>query len=312
MNNKLFIFGLGYTANILAKELVTQGYTVIGTSRRGLIHFSDDDVSSTVLTDQDALSVDFYNQSIGTVKIINFDHDSIEKHICDATHILISIPPNITGNDVVLEDYQDLIINQAQQLKWLGYLSSTSVYGDYQGRWVNEESKCTPHTSTGLLRLNAEETWRLFAKKHKLPLHIFRLSGIYGPERNALAKILAGKKQSIYKQDQVFCRIHVADIVATLISSISYPTPLSVYNISDDEPAPAYQVDAFAAKLLGREPLELIPIEDAQLSRMESEFYANNRRVSNSKIKQELQIVLKYPSYKEGLTQLWRDYYAIK
>lgn len=286
--NKLFIFGLGYTANILAQELLKQNYEIIGTSRR------------------------LNSNSTKSIKIIKFDYDTIKKNLQNSTHLLISIPPNNEGNDIVISEYKDLIINQAQHLKWIGYLSSTSVYGDHQGLLVDEQSKCKPHTTTGISRLKAEKTWLAFAKENNLPLHIFRLSGIYGPARNALDRILNGKKQSIYKKDQVFCRIHVADIVLTIISSISSPNPLSIYNVADDEPAPAYQVDIFAANLLKLEPPALIPIEEALLSKMEAEFYANNRRVSNSKIKQELKIVLHYPSYKEGLTQLWRDYYAHK
>jgi nucleoside-diphosphate-sugar epimerase len=123
---------------------------------------------------------------------------------------------------------------------------------------------------------------------------------------------MKGKKQSVFKENQVFSRVHVEDIGATLLASIQLPNPLSIYNVSDDEPAPAHMVDQYAAKLLHREPLPLIPFCDAHLSAMEQEFYANNRRVSNLKIKEELHVALKYPTYKEGLTEIWRNDFAPK
>ena len=153
---------------------------------------------------------------------------------------------------------------------------------------------CIPHTSTGIARLKAEQAWLSFAQKHLLPLHIFRLSGIYGPGRNVLERLIQGKKQSVFKENQVFSRIHVEDIVTTLLASIQLPNPLSIYNVSDDEPAPAHVLDQYAAKLLHREPLPLIPFSEAHLSPMEKEFYANNRRISNLKIKEELQVALNY------------------
>lgn len=290
MKNCFFIFGFGYTAKELAPKLIAQGFKVIGTSRK-----------------PDEQKYDHLG-----IKLIDFYSADIESDLSPATHLLICIPPTPILNDIVLIKYSDLIKKQAPHLKWIGYLSSTGVYGHHEGLWVNEESECVPHTSTGIARLKAEQAWYSFAKKHQLPLHIFRLSGIYGPGRNVLERLMKGKKLSIYKENQLFSRIHVEDIVATLLASIQLPNPLSIYNVSDDEPAPAHVLDQFAAQLLHRAPLPLIPFSEAHLSPMEQEFYANNRRVSNLKIKKELQVVLKYPTYKEGLTQIWRNDNALK
>lgn len=227
-----------------------------------------------------------------------------------ATHLLISIPPISTLSDIVLIKYGDLIKKQAPYLKWIGYLSSTGVYGNHEGNWVSEESECIPHTPTGVARLKAEQAWFSFAQKHQLPLHLFRLSGIYGPGRNVFERLIRGKKHSVFKENLVFSRIHVEDIVTTLLTSIQLPNPLAIYNVSDDEPTPAHVVDQYAASLLHREPIPLIPFADAHLSPMEQEFYANNRRISNLKIKKELYIALNYPTYKEGLTQIWRTDFA--
>jgi len=290
MNSCFLIFGFGYTAKALAPKLVAAGFKVIATSRSPEDHQHDN----------------------SDIQVIDFNSSKVEHYLSLATHLLFCIPPTSGLGDIVLNNYAEAIKKQAPHLKWLGYLSSTGVYGDHEGNWVNEDSVCIPHTATGMARLQAEQAWTAFAEKHQLPLHIFRLSGIYGPERNALERLLQGKKQSVFKENQVFCRIHVEDIVSTLLASIQSPKPLSIYNVADDEPAAAHVVDQFAATLLHRDPLPLIPFTEAHLSAMEQEFYANNRRVSNAKMKQELHVALQYPTYKEGLSQLWRTNYAPK
>ena len=143
------------------------------------------------------------------------------------------------------------------------------------------------------------------AQNYQLPLHIFRIAGIYGPQRNALTRIAQGKTQTIYKENHNFSRIHVEDIAAVLIASIKNPNPISIYNIADDEPAPAHEVDEYAAHLLHAPMPEKVPFELATLSPMAKEFYTHHRRVSNAKIKQELLVKLTYPTYREGLQQLY-------
>lgn len=290
MSPHFFIFGFGYTAKALAPKLIAKGFEVIATSR----------------------TPDEQEQNNLGIQLINFDLSEMENYLSLATHLLICIPPTSTLDDIVLIKYGELIKKQAPYLKWFGYLSSTGVYGDHGGNWVSEESKCNPHTPTSIARFKAEQDWFSFAQKYLLPLHIFRLSGIYGPGRSALERLIQGKKYSVFKENQVFSRIHVEDIVTTLLASIQIPNTLSIYNVSDDEPAPAHVVDHYAAKLLQREPLPLLPFSEALLSPMEQAFYANNRRISNIKIKKELHVALKYPTYKEGLTQIWAKNYTPK
>ncbi|ETO92202.1 SDR family oxidoreductase [Legionella oakridgensis] len=286
MNPSFFIFGFGYTANILAKKLTQLGLRTVGTTRQQRKKTTDDS---------------------SAIKLIDFETPEIEHYLSQSTHLLVSIPPLTGAGDSVLLKYADLIKRHAFHIEWLGYFSSTSVYGDHQGNWVDETSACKPHSLSGILRLKTEQAWLSYAKANQLPLHIFRLAGIYGPERNILERIHLGKQYSIFKEGQVFSRIHVDDIVSVLLASIQAIHPLSIYNIADDEPEASHVIDAYAAFLLQRSPLPLVPFEKASLSAMELEFYSNNRRVSNLKIKNELNIALQYPSFREGLTQLWKE-----
>lgn len=291
MSTNFLIFGFGYTAKFLSTKLISTNFKIIGTTRTCVERFP----------------------SNNNLKIIDFNSSDIPNYIEQATHILISIPPSDSMNDLVLHKYGRLIKQNASHIKWLGYLSSTGVYGDHKGNWVNEESECKPHTPSGIARLTSEQCWFSYAQKNHLPLHIFRLAGIYGPNgRSAIQRFIEGKKYSVFKEEQVFCRIHVEDIVSTLIASISSPKPLSIYNVSDDEPAPAHIVDNYVARLLQRVPLPLLPFADVTLSAMEQDFYTSNRRVSNFKIKKELDIILKYPSFREGLNQIWRNDFETK
>ncbi len=283
MKPYFLILGFGYTAEFLAPKLAAMGFSVIGTTRN----------QTKRLQYQSA-----------AVKLVDFNQETLQAHLKHATHLLISTPPKEPTGDPVLAEYRQHIQNNASHIQWLGYLSSTGVYGDYNGAWVDETSACIAQGKQGQLRLSGETAWMDFAKACKLPLHIFRLAGIYGPHRNVLERILAGKQHSISKPGHFFSRIYVEDIASVLIASIKAPNPLSVYNVADDEPSPAPVVDAYAASLLNRPPLPLIPFEEATLTPMEKEFYINNRRVSNRKIKQEFHINLDYPSYREGLVKL--------
>ncbi|MFC3909500.1 SDR family oxidoreductase [Legionella dresdenensis] len=283
MAASFLIFGLGYTARALAPVLEQQGFSIIGTTRN---------------LEKPAAA------HLETVTLIDFFDPDIEQHINQASHILVTIPPAAEIGDIVLHHYADLIKRRSTHIQWLGYLSSTGVYGDHQGKWVNENSPCFPESATALARMEAEQRWLSFADKWHLPLHIFRLAGIYGPGRNALERLVSGKQDSIYKQGHVFSRIHVDDIVSVLLASMTHIHPLSIYNIADDEPAPSHVIDAYAAALLHREPLPLINFEEAALSPRLKEFYSDNRRISNQKIKEELKIKLKYPTFREGLKSI--------
>lgn len=281
-----FIFGFGYTANFLAQKLSELNFRVIGTTR-----------------DQEKIK----QNKCAKYELIDFSLDEVKKYLPFATHILVSTPPIAEVGDPVLTNFANPIRAYSSQVQWLGYLSSTGVYGNHQGAWVDELSASISPGKSGGLRLDAEHAWMSFARDQLLPLHVFRLAGIYGPKRNALERILAGKQYSIYKEGHFFSRIHVDDIVSVLLASIKHPQPFAIYNVADDEPTPSHILDAYAASLLHRNPLPLQPYETAKLSPMELDFYANNRRVSNGKIKQELAINLHYPSYKQGLKQLYNS-----
>jgi nucleoside-diphosphate-sugar epimerase len=267
----LFCFGLGYSAVALALRLIKQGWTVTGTSRTG--------GDGTIAFD-------------GTKPIA-------AQHFEKVTHLLASVPPGETGDPVLNCHAQDLK-QIAPQLRWAGYLSTTGVYGDRHGEWVDETSPLAPSTTRGHRRLAAETAWMELG----LPLHIFRLAGIYGPGRNQLVSILDGTAKRIVKKGQIFSRIHVEDIAGVLEASIEKPNPGRAYNVCDDEPCPPQDVVAFAAQLLRRPAPPEIAFENADLSPMAKSFYAESKRVSNKRIKEELGYRLIYPTYREGLTAL--------
>ncbi len=284
MHPKMLIFGFGYTAKFITKKLSAINFDIVGTTR-----------NSSKLG---------FNHELG-VELVNFAEADVKQQLQSVTHILVSTPPVAALGDPVLANFIEPIKKHAPNILWLGYLSSTGVYGDHHGDWVDESSASINLGQQGQLRLNAENAWLSLAKEYQLPLHIFRIAGIYGPQRNALTRIASGKTETIYKENHFFSRIHVTDIAAIILASIQHPDPISIYNLADDEPAPSYDVDEYAASLLGISALKRVLIEDAILSPMASEFYTHHRRVGNAKIKQELFITLNFPTYKEGLTALY-------
>lgn len=218
----------------------------------------------------------------------------------NATHILISIPPAGEEDDIVVQYHADTL-RQMPNLKWIGYLSTTGVYGNRDGGTVIEESSLNPTSKRGSKRVAAEQKWLKLFEKDGLPVHIFRLSGIYGPGRSAIDSVLGGNARRIYKKGHAFNRIHVDDIAQVLLASMLNPQAGSIYNLADNMPAPSHEVITYACELLGRAPLPLIDIEDADLSPMARSFYNDHKIVDNSKIKKELGVELLYPNYKEGL-----------
>jgi nucleoside-diphosphate-sugar epimerase len=267
----LFCFGLGYSAQVLARRLTERGWTVTGTTRSG---------------EHGSLAFD------GTEPLSRSVFDGV-------THLLISVPPGEAG-DPVLDSHGDDLARLAPSLRWAGYLSTTGVYGDASGEWVDETSPLEPTTARGQRRLATETSWRDLG----LPLHIFRLAGIYGPGRNQLVSLLDGTARRIVKQGQVFSRIHVEDIAGVLQASMAKPDPGRAYNVCDDAPCPPQDVVAFAAGLLNIPPPPEIAFDDARLSPMARSFYAESKRVSNRRVKDELGYRLIYPTYREGLMAL--------
>lgn len=214
----------------------------------------------------------------------------LKKALAEATHILHSIPPSAN----IEFDYK---INP----EWFGYLSTTGVYGDTKGEWVDETSPASPNNERSRQRVEAEKKWLA----SNLPVNVFRLSGIYGPGRSAIDELKEGTAKRIYKEGQFFSRIHVEDICTIL--KASFGKKGEIYNCADDLPAPATEVVEFAANLLGIEPPPLIPYEKAELSEMAKSFYSSSRKVKNNKIKEELGIKLAYNTYKEGLSAIFMN-----
>jgi nucleoside-diphosphate-sugar epimerase len=225
------------------------------------------------------------------------------RHLGEASHILSTVPPDDEDGDPVLRRH-DAEIRGLRDLVWIGYLSTTNVYGDQGGGWVDEDTPLTPTTARGRRRAGAEAGWQALWRDAGQPVHIFRLAGIYGPGRSQLEAVRRGGARRIEKPGQVFSRIHVADLVRVLEASMNRPNPGAVYNVADDEAAPPGDVVAYAAELLGLAPPPPEPFETAELSAMARSFYAESKRVGNDRIKRELGVTLAYPSYREGLRAL--------
>ncbi|MEJ0011510.1 MAG: SDR family oxidoreductase [Bauldia sp.] len=224
-------------------------------------------------------------------------------NFADATHIVVSIPPGEA--DPVLARYRDALL-AAPALQWIGYLSSVAVYGNYGGAWVTERTTPHPKQARSTERLAAEKAWAKFALDRSIPLATFRIAGIYGPGRNAFVNLAEGKAHRIVKPGQVFNRIHVGDIAAALVEAVDR-NAAGIFNLADDEPAPPQDVVAYAAEMMGVIPPPEAPFAGADLSPMARSFYADNKRVSNRRMKEELGIALRYPTYRDGLAALWRN-----
>ena len=214
-----------------------------------------------------------------------------------ATHVLASAAPD-AGGDPFLQAAGDAL--RAARPVWVGYLSTTAVYGDHQGGWVDEATPVNPQSTRARQRVLAESQWLATG----LPVHIFRLAGIYGPGRGPFEKVRDGTARRVIKPGQVFSRIHVQDIAETLVASISRPNPGAIYNVCDDNPAPPEDVLAHAAHLLGLPEPPAIPYDEAEMTPMARSFYAESKRVRNSRIKDELGVRLNYPDYRAGLAAM--------
>lgn len=281
-NLNLFCFGLGYCALRLIKSLDITRWSHTGTKQKtypNIITFNEN---------QPLLKPELLLKSI--------------------THLLISIPPKPCLGDIVLLHHKN-DFPKMKKLQWIGYLSTTGVYGNTKGELVTESSKPKPTSERSQRRLKAEKDWMLFAKKHSLPLHIFRLPGIYGPNRSVIDQLNKGTAHRIVKKNHRFSRIHVDDICQILIASMKNPNFGDIYNVCDDVPAAPEEVVNFAANLMGIKAPPRIPFSKAKLnmSQMALSFWNDNRIVDNSATKKILGITLKYPSYQEGLTAIYKD-----
>ena len=279
MTETLLSFGHGYSARALARLLLPQGWRIIGTTR-------SHDKAAEICAE-------------GTHPLVWPGADIIPA-LDSATHLLISAAPDEQG-DPVLHLLRDAIAARAGQFRWVGYLSTTGVYGDNGGDWVDEQSPLNPATKRGQARVAAEAAW---AAIPGLPLHIFRLAGIYGPGRGPFEKIRQGTARRIIKPGQVFSRTHVEDIAQVLAASIARPNPGAAYNVCDNDPAPPEDVIAHAAHLLGLPVPTAEDFATAEMTPMARSFYAESKKVRNDRIKSELGVRLLYPNYHAGLAAL--------
>jgi nucleoside-diphosphate-sugar epimerase len=265
--NNLFCFGFGYSADHLARALPA-GWQVAGTVRH-----EDGRVNRQIFGE----AIDF----------------------SEITHLLLSIPPEEAGDPALLRYHAALLA--APSLRWIGYLSTTGVYGDHAGALVDETTPPAPTSDRAVRRMRAERSWLDFGAERGVTTQIFRLAGIYGPGRSVLDDIRAGTARRIVKEGQQFSRIHVEDIAAVLLAAMTGDSRAPVFNVCDDEPAEPAEVVAYGCQLLGVEPPPETPFEKAELSPMALTFWRDNKRVDNSLMKRELGIKLRYPTYREGL-----------
>jgi len=279
MAEKFFVFGLGYSGKAVARALLAQGWQVAGTTRSGR---ADD---------------------LPGIEVYPFERGRpLPAGALDGvTAILSTVPPDAEGDPVVASAGA---VMRAAAPRWVGYLSTTGLYGDHGGGWVDETTPPDPTQERSRRRLEAEQAWQATG----LPVHLFRLAGIYGPGRSAIEQVRAGAARRINKPGQVFSRIHVEDIARSVLASLKRPAPGTVYNLCDDDPAPPQDVILYACTLLGVEPPPEIGWDEAQatLSPMALGFYADNKRVSNRRMHEALGVELAFPSYRDGLEAIVR------
>ena len=279
----LFCFGLGYCADYLSAKLIKQGWQV----------------SATCRTSEKVAVL----EASGIRPVLLSGKKVTVTDLGKADHILISAPPEQDGSDPVLNFAEAALAALQDQIKWVGYLSTTGVYGDHQGAWIDEETPAGLLSERGQRRVAAEAQWAATG----LPMHYFRLAGIYGPGRNSLRALQNGTARRVVKQGQVFSRIHLADITRILEASMANPNAGRAYSVCDDTPAPPQDVVTYAAELMGVSPPALQDFATAELSPMARSFYGENKRIRNNRIKEELGVSLEYPDYRAGLSALWES-----
>lgn len=283
--------GLGTSAAVLAADLAPKGWRITGSAR-----------SDAALKKIEALGF----------AAVPFDGSKpspdLAAAIAGTTHLLVSAPPDMGGDPLLRWHAPDL--GRAEDLSWIGYLSTVGVYGDHDGRWVDETTPIHPQSDRSRARAEAEAAWLRLGEASGKTVQVYRLSGIYGPGQNAFLNLKAGEARRIVKPGQVFNRIHVADIAGAVAAAMTRPPGHLILNVTDNEPAPPQDVVAYAAALLGRDPPPEIAVEDAKLSPMARSFYSENKRVSNRRLREVIGYRLRYPTYREGLTALYEEYHA--
>ncbi len=284
MTGTLLSLGHGYSAAALVRRL-GPGWRIIGTTRSA---------GKAARLRQEG------------VEPVVWPGTALAPAIAAASHVLASIAPGPEG-DPVLAHHAGALAEAAPHLAWVGYLSTTGVYGDHGGGWVDETTPLSPTTTRGRQRVLAERQWQTLAEDTGLPLHIFRLAGIYGPGRGPFEKVRNGTARRILRENQYFSRIHVEDIATVLAASIARPDPGAIYNVADDDPSPPEDVLAEAARLLGLPLPPEVAFEAAEMTPLARSFYAESKRVRNDRIKHDLGVRLTFPDYRSGLRQLLAD-----
>lgn len=282
----IFIFGAGYSGKAFARASAASGASITGTTRSQAKYDSLRAAGITPLSFGGALT------------------PQIEDALTRTTHLVVSIAPD-EGGDPVLNAARSAIIGKMPELRWIGYLSTVGVYGDYGGGWVDEAADCRPVSSRSTMRVEAEKAWLALGRERHLPVAILRLSGIYGPGRNAFVNLQNGTAKRLIKQGQVFNRIHCDDIGGAL-RHLADENRGGVFNITDDLPAPPQDVVAYAAQLMGVAPPPETPFETAELSPMARSFYGENKRVANAAIKATGYSFL-FPDYHSAFDRMWAD-----
>jgi nucleoside-diphosphate-sugar epimerase len=281
----ILILGLGYSAGFFARAALVRGWEVTGTVRSA------------------EKAAELSREGIRTLVFGGFAVSSaLAKAVAEADAVLISVQPAEDG-DPALGPLRAALM-AAPNLRWIGYLSTIGVYGDQGGAWIDEATPPAPTNARTRQRVEIEEAWLQLGRDSGKPVQIFRLSGIYGPGRNAITKLRNGTANRLIKPGQVFNRIHVDDIAGVLMASLAQPRQGVIYNVTDDEPGPPQDVITFAAELTGLEPPPEIPFEQAKLSPMAASFYGESKRVSNALVKREFGYTFRYPTYREALRAL--------
>lgn len=288
MRRVFFIFGAGYSARVFARQAIAAGHRVIGTTRSAM-NFSE-------LAAMGIAPMAFDGRTLG---------QDVAGALGEVSHLIVSAGPDEAG-DPVLRTAGETICAKMPGLRWIGYLSTVGVYGDHGGDWVDEASECRPVSKRSTARLEAEDAWQALAVQIGTPLAILRLSGIYGPGRNAFVNLEEGKARRIVKPGQVFNRIHVDDIAGAL-TFLAECEADGIFNVTDDEPAPPQDVVAHAAGLMGVDAPPEVPFGSADMTPMARSFYGENKRVSNARLK-AAGYSFRFATYRHALGAMWRDH----
>jgi len=288
-NINIFCFGFGQVAKNFIKKLTIEKYNI--------------NLSTTSRSDSSKETFKGINYNSYLFNSQQFDQNLVVK-LKEADHILVSIPPE-NQEDIVIKNFSKFLENS--KVKWITYLSATSVYGDHKGEWVNESSKTKPISNNGVARLKAENSWASLEKSNKLPVQIFRMSGIYSNEKNILVRLKLGDAKLINKKNHYFSRIHVDDVANILFKSLSKFKSGEIYNLSDDKPSSSEEIILFGAKMLNIENIQRIEVYEIK-NKMLKNFYKVSKKVSNQKVKDYFNYNLKFPSYIEGLNYIRNNF----